>query len=735
MIKISNLLFLIFISSFLLVTFGQTNECLVCHSDNDLAYTRNGQKVSLFVNTKGYESSAHGSLECTYCHENFDPEDLPHKEGKDIYKVSCGKCHDDVYAAFQDDIHHRMIKNDKDQPTCLTCHDYHYVKPVSQVKDKVKEYCSDCHDNVSLVGNFHKVSTAEKNECSDCHDTQDIRPQLAKSVHSNLVCNDCHSVIANNLKTHPAGLGKMEIASCFACHSNIAEQHKESIHGISLEKGIDEAAACWDCHGSHQILHVNSPESSVSAKNLGSTCGTCHDDPQFAKKFDLINAKTNLKFKESFHYTLFKERNIAQEIKCSTCHGTHNIKNRVQPGSTISTFGLSETCAQCHPDVVHDYESSIHWIKAQKGLRVAPICSDCHSEHSQRAVDLAKGKFSHQKFQEEICISCHQDPILTSRLGLTETEAYTYEDSYHGLAVQRGDKNAAFCIDCHSTHKILPKDHPESSVNDNNVVETCKQCHEKATPVFAKSYSHVTQNIEAQKVEGAVTIFYFWLIVFVIGGMTVHNILIYVFELKKRKASERKEIVIPRFTRNEVIQHVVLFSSFIILAVTGFALKYPHSWWSAGLYEFGMSEDVRQLIHRVAAVTMMSLGIYHIVYLIVTKRGRDILGHLVPKWEDAIDAINNVLYYTRLRKRPPEFNKFDYTEKAEYWALVWGTIVMGMTGLILWFPTLVGNWAPIWLIKVCETIHFYEAILATLAMALVLRYFPSKRIPDELCLD
>jgi cytochrome b subunit of formate dehydrogenase len=74
------------------------------------------------------------------------------------------------------------------------------------------------------------------------------------------------------------------------------------------------------------------------------------------------------------------------------------------------------------------------------------------------------------------------------------------------------------------------------------------------------------------------------------------------------------------------------------------------------------------------------------------------------------------MYYLRLSKKHPTFHKYDYTEKAEYWALIWGTIVMGVTGFILWFPTMVGDWAPVWLIKVSEIIHFYEAILATLAI-------------------
>ncbi len=692
------------------------DDCLICHEDESLTYERNGKEVSLYVNGEKYSKSVHGFFSCEDCHEGFDGENLPHKEGKNIYKVDCANCHDDIFSIVQNDVHHRLKDRVKNPPECIDCHGYHYVKPPEESHDKAREYCSNCHETKVLMRPFHSLQPATNDECSACHDTENYKPMLSKSVHKELICNDCHATIASKLDEHPDNLKKMEIANCFVCHKEQADEHRESIHGISLEQGITEAATCWNCHGSHDILAVDNPESKVSNDNLGETCGSCHDDPKFAQKFNLINERSGLRFKDSFHYTLMKTRGIEIDMNCTTCHGVHNIKNRIQPGSTISAFGINETCAQCHQGVVDNYKNSIHWIGAQKGLRVAPICSDCHSEHSERAKEMAEGTFSVRKFQEEICISCHQDPILTSRLGLSQSQAYTYQDSYHGLAVERNDPKAAFCIDCHNTHSILPKNHPESSVNEANVLQTCKKCHEDATQIFAESYSHQAQNLKAQEVEDFVTTIYFWLIVVVVGGMALHNILIYVVEVRKKKKNEREEVLIPRFTKNEVIQHVILFVSFFTLAITGFALKFPRSWWADGLYQFGMTEDVRQLIHRIAAVVMMSVGIYHIVYLFVTRRGRDVLVNLIPKFDDAKEAVQNLLYYLRLRKTPPEFSKFDYTEKAEYWALVWGTIVMGITGLILWFPTMVGDWAPVWLIKVSETIHFYEAILATLAI-------------------
>ncbi|RJP60880.1 MAG: DUF4405 domain-containing protein [Ignavibacteriales bacterium] len=710
--KISKFL-LLFLVTHLFIS--AQDDCLVCHEDQSLTYERKGKEISLFIDGNRYSNSVHGMLDCADCHTDFDGENLPHREGTDIYKVECADCHEEIYSIVQNDVHHRLKDRVKNPPECIDCHGSHYVKPPEDSPNKARDYCSSCHETKLLMRPFHSVQKIEDNACADCHSTEDFAPQLSQSVHKDLICNDCHSAIASKLDDHPDNFNKVEVASCYVCHKEQADQHKESIHGISLSDGITEAAACWDCHGSHEVLHVNNPASKVSNENLGHTCGVCHDDAKFAEKFNLINVRSGLRFEDSFHYTLMAQGKDI-DMNCSTCHGVHDIKNRIQPGSKISTFNLNETCEQCHADVVHDYKNSIHWIGAQKGLRVAPICSDCHSEHSPRAKELAEGTYSVKQFQEEICISCHQDPILTSRLGLSQTEAYSYQDSYHGLAVKRNDPNAAYCIDCHNVHDILPQKHPASSVSEEKVLQTCQKCHPDAKPVFAKSYSHISQNKEAQQVEDLVSTIYFWLIVVIIGGMILHNLLIYVHEVRKRKQNERKEILIPRFTRNEVIQHVLLFTSFFTLAITGFALKYPFSWWADGLYQFGMSEDIRQLIHRIAAVVMIVLSLYHVIYLVITKRGRDVLSHMAPKFEDIKEATQNLMYYLRLRKHPPEFSKFDYTEKAEYWALVWGTIVMGVTGLILWFPTIVDDWAPVWLIKVSETIHFYEAILATLAI-------------------
>jgi len=93
-----------------------------------------------------------------------------------------------------------------------------------------------------------------------------------------------------------------------------------------------------------------------------------------------------------------------------------------------------------------------------------------------------------------------------------------------------------------------------------------------------------------------------------------------------------------------------------------------------------------------------------------------LLGGFAPRPKDAFDAWGTMRYYLGLSRERPQFGRFSYAEKAEYWALVWGTALMGVTGIMLWAKVWFGNLLARWWIDVATAVHFYEAILATLAI-------------------
>jgi len=180
-----------------------------------------------------------------------------------------------------------------------------------------------------------------------------------------------------------------------------------------------------------------------------------------------------------------------------------------------------------------------------------------------------------------------------------------------------------------------------------------------------------------------------------------------------------------RMTYNERIQHFLLLSTFITLVITGFALKYPEAFWvNWAVMIFGDAYfELRGIIHRVAAVIMILTSVYHLFYVIFTKRGRQLVIDLWFTKSDMTELYGYILYLVGKRKERPKLGRFSYIEKAEYWAVVWGTVVMGATGIVLWFENIFLPVINMSGMDIATAIHWYEAILASLAILVWHFYF------------
>lgn len=173
-----------------------------------------------------------------------------------------------------------------------------------------------------------------------------------------------------------------------------------------------------------------------------------------------------------------------------------------------------------------------------------------------------------------------------------------------------------------------------------------------------------------------------------------------------------------RMTLNERIQHLNLFINFTILVITGFALKYPEAFWVSPITNVPGGMTIRGFLHRLSGVAIVTLGIYHILYCAFTERGRGIIKDMIPRLKDVKDfweTLKNNLFINRPAKRV-KMGRFNFREKFEYLGLIWGTIVMTVTGFILWFEVEWLRYFPKWTFDVARAIHFYEAILATLTI-------------------
>ena len=171
-------------------------------------------------------------------------------------------------------------------------------------------------------------------------------------------------------------------------------------------------------------------------------------------------------------------------------------------------------------------------------------------------------------------------------------------------------------------------------------------------------------------------------------------------------------------TLNERAQHINLAINFTILVITGFALSYSTAFWVSPITDLPLGMTFRGFLHRLCGVATVTLGGYHLLYLAFTARGRGIAKDMIPGLQDAkdlLETLKNNFFINRPAKEL-KMPRFNFREKLEYLGLIWGTIVMTVTGFILWFKTEWLQFFPMWSWDVARAIHFYEAILATLTI-------------------
>ena len=563
------------------------------------------------------------------------------------------------------------------------------------------EDCLACHGDASLTKDVNGKPVSLY-----------VNPEKYKnSMHGGMfACVDCHT----DVKTAPHENTPAKI-SCATCHGEEQAAYDRSYHAHAIQNGDRRAAGCVDCHGSpHELLSAGDPKSRVNHANIPATCGSCHGQ-KFVMEPSGHTTQPFVSYQESVH-----GRAVAQGVEkaavCTDCHGTHEILGAGDPKSSIFKFNVPDTCGKCHGPVDREFRQSIHGQAIARGDWQAPVCTDCHGIHSIKSHNDPNSPVSAQNLAESTCARCHEGVRLSQEFGFAGSRVTTYLASYHGLASQRGSTVVANCASCHGVHNILPSSDPRSTINSANLVKTCGQCHVGVSANFVAARVHV--NAPAAGDEGSrivrwVRSFYLVLIVIVIGGMLAHNAIVWRYKAVVRRRRQGPQMV-TRMSRDQRIQHTVLFATFTLLVLTGFALKYPDSWLSYLL--LGMSEQVRGIVHRVAGVVLIGVGVYHLVYAAFSREGRRMVRDIWLQVRDGSDFVSNVRYYLGLSKQKPAFGRFTYAEKVEYWALVWGTIVMAVTGVMLWAKVAVGNHLPRWWLDVATAVHFYEAVLATLAI-------------------
>ena len=559
--------------------------------------------------------------------------------------------------------------------------------------------CLACHSDATLS---HEVNGKKV--------SLHVDPQAFKdSIHGSMfTCIDCHTDVKSAAhETTPKRI------TCTTCHADEQAAYDRSFHGKAAQIGNTAAATCVDCHGTpHELLPAGDPKSRVYHANIPATCGACHSQ-QFVMEKNGLSVQMVASYQQSVHGHAVANGSEKAAV-CTDCHGTHEILDAKDSKSPIFKFNVPLTCGKCHDQISKEFQQSIHGTAITKGNWQAPVCTDCHGIHSIKAHNDPNSPVSAQNVAQATCARCHEGVRLSQEFGVQGRRATTYLASYHGLAARLGSQVVANCASCHGTHSIFPSTDPRSTIHPSNLARTCGQCHPGVTEKFTSAKVHVDAPLSADigsKAVRWIRKFYLSMIFAVIGGMLLHNFIIW----RSKVIARRKEQsgFVTRMPLRFRWQHAALLTSFFVLVLTGFALKFPDSWFASML---SLGERMRQLLHRMAAVVLIGVSIYHAFDAIFTREGRRLLFDLFPTLDDIRGAWQNLSYYLGISKRKPEFARFNYAEKAEYWALVWGMFVMAGTGIMLWAKVSVGNHLPRWWLDVATAVHFYEAILATLAI-------------------
>ena len=489
--------------------------------------------------------------------------------------------------------------------------------------------------------------------------------------------------------------GPAPAAECTSCHDQ----------GQKLAKSAHKGLPCDTCHDSHEKYPhpANIPKPQ---------CVTCHADQAGD-------------YEEGVHGLARKAGNEGAP-DCEMCHGSaHEL---LSPRSQAFRAAVPDTCGMCHSDEATQYRASVHGQALANGITQAPLCTDCHGEHKIIKHTNAASPVNPLHIRDT-CGSCHGDVRLTRKFGLPSDRLVSFDSSYHGLAAKEGSQTVANCASCHGVHNILPSSDPNSTINPKNLPKTCGQCHPGAGTRFAISQVHVTAGSDEPPILRWVRQFYLLLIPVTIGLMLLHQGGDWIRKLIRlrfqRRPIESRALATAasagthgglRMLPFERVQHALLALSFMTLVWTGFALKYPDAWWSQPLLVLEGTHSIRSIIHRIAAVVFIAVSVTHLVSLIVNRKLRQHWLEMIPNRSDPREALSGFAYNLGLGSVPPERSPHSYVEKAEYWAVVWGAVVMASTGLLLWANNLAMRYLPkVWL-DVATSVHFYEALLATLAI-------------------
>jgi cytochrome b subunit of formate dehydrogenase/5-methylcytosine-specific restriction endonuclease McrA len=679
-------------------------------------------------------------------------EEIPPEEN------ACVLCHDSDN--FEGETAHLRIalsdvSNDIHWQKKLQCHDCHGGDPRStELREahaadagfrkvggplELSKFCGKCHSDLDYM---RKTNPAVK---------VDYVAQFDSSVHGKFLqakpgdklaptCSSCHPKHGIRAASDPKSSTNASqlIETCGKCHTQVKETLLTSVHGPAGKDGSKDGSkqpSCSDCHGKsvHSMPPVKDLASPVFAKSQTTLCGNCHEAALGA-------------YAQSVHGKGLDKAGLLTSAVCASCHGSHGILRAKDPKSTLNTANVATTCAACHRFVEERLRKSVHGQGDGPGTvssKPAPggdvkrraSCTDCHVGHALQ--DPKSVAFRNQ--EPARCGNCHAD--LTSR----------YAQSMHGELTHLGYGPGAKCADCHGAHDILPVSNPVSTLSSVNRLETCRKCHPSANANLLTFDPHANHRDRAKS--PVLYWIYTGLLIFICSVFSVFGIHSIVWFLRglvdvakhgRAKQLDPKEKAYIRFMPHHRIAHTVMVVSFLGLALTGLPLKFSDYEWGRQLASYLGGFSSTGLLHRLFSITMFGTFFSYIVLLLLYyRRGRkrgirriDVIwgpDSPLPGPRDLRDFIAMVRWFIGRGPRPT-FERWAYWEKFDFWGACSDIILIGTSGLVLWFPSFFCQFLPGEAINVAKVLHSTLAMLAT-GFVFAIHFFGTHFRPDKFPMD
>ncbi|MGQ0523248.1 MAG: cytochrome C [Betaproteobacteria bacterium] len=546
------------------------------------------------------------------------------------------------------------------------------ASPAESTPQFPNEACLGCHGNEGFS------APGANGKARSLHVVKD---KFAQSVHGSRQCVECHQDIKEI--PHEKAVRKV---SCVGCHERL-----------------------WD-----------------SAKKEGKT----KEHERLGVVVDQINH-----YMKSIHARPSKADQSYTNATCYDCHNAHYVYPPGSPDRAEWRQNLPNVCGKCHLEQRNEYMDSVHGrLVLGAGNTAAPVCSDCHSTHDVDRPRLDAVKLAITKN----CGSCHRENFKS------------FLDTYHGKVTALGYTYTATCFDCHGNHDIQRVSHPRSTVHPNNRLQTCQTCHKEATPGFVTFQPHAnTRDFDRYPYMWITAKFMMVLIIGVFLFFWTHCALWFYREYRDRKEGKARPHVLPanlppsakgkyfqRFRPVWRLAHLVFALALMTLSLTGMAVFYAETAWASAVMNFLGGPRVAAIIHRTAAIVILSIFLAQLIYFVarLAPRWRTFkwFGHtsLVPGPQDIRDMVAMFRWFFGKGPRPV-FGRWTYWERFDYWAPFWGLFIVGGSGLMLWFKEATAAMWPGWMFNVAALAHGEEAFLAIVFLFTV-HFFNNHFRPDKL---